>query len=118
MPFLLVLKPILDWLKALPWQVYAGLALAVLIFFARLHWIDVGVERCEDKNAKAQQKALAESITQELNAPVIAQNAQEAIKPIVTERVRIIRESIPVNNCADYPDSVQAVIREAATTAH
>ena len=119
MPFLLLLKPFFDWLKNLPWQVYAGIALCVLIFFARLHWIGVGVERCEARQAKAQQKALAESITQELNAPAIAQKAQADIEPIIIERVRVIRENIKYTACADvaYPDGVQDSVREASTSA-
>jgi len=119
MPFLLLLKPFFDWLKNLPWQVYAGIALCVLIFFARLHWIGVGVERCEARQAKAQQKALAESITQELNAPAIAQKAQADIEPIIVERVRVIRENIKYTACADveYPSGVQASVREASTSA-
>ena len=119
MPFLLLLKPFFEWFKNLPWQVYAGIALCVLIFFARLHWIGVGVERCEARQAKAQQKALAESITQELNAPAIAQKAQADIEPIIIERVRVIRENIKYTACADvaYPDGVQQAIREASSTA-
>lgn len=81
--------------------------------------LGVGVERCEERQAKALEKALKESAKQEKNAPVIAQEARDAVKPKVEERIRVIREQIPAKSCSDdYPDGVQAIIREAATAAN
>lgn len=118
MPFLLVLKPIFDWLKNLPWQVYAGIALVILMLILRSHWIGEGVERCESKHKVAYEKALAESVKQEKAAPAIAETAREAVKPRVEERIKVIREQIPAGSCSDdYPDGVQSVIREAAAAA-
>lgn len=118
MPFLLILKPFFEWLKNLPWQVYAGIVLIIFILFMRSHWIGVGVERCEAKQAEAQRKALAEALVQEMNAPVIAQKAQEAMKPIIETRIKVIRENIPVNNCPDYGDIVQLEIHKAAASSN
>jgi len=118
----LVVAPLLktagDFFKSLPREVWYGLALLVILLILRNHWIDVGVERCEATQAKAREKALAESVKQEKQAPVIAQEARDAVKPMVEERIRIIREQIPAKSCSDdYPDGVQAIIREAATSA-
>jgi hypothetical protein len=118
-PALLAVKPIGDFLKSLPREVWYGLALVVILLILRSHWIGVGVERCEATQAKALEKALAESAKQEKNAPVIAQEARDAVKPKVEERIRVIREQIPAKSCSDdYPDGVQAIIREAATAAN
>ena len=118
MPFLLMLKPIGEFLKNIPWQVWAGIALFIILMFARSHWIDEGVERCEAKHKAAYDKAVAAAQKQEKAAPAIAEAAREAVKPQVEERIRVIREQIPARSCSDdYPDGVQAVIREAATAA-
>ena len=77
-----------------------------------------GVERCEARQAKALEKALAESAKQEKAAPAIAEAAREAVKPKVEERIRIIREQIPANSCPDYGDIVQSEIREAAASSN
>jgi hypothetical protein len=113
----LALKPIGAALKAVPWQVYAGIALVIAGLYLRSHWIGVGVDRCRAAQEKAQAAVMAEAAAQEKDAPGVAQEAQAAVKPVVVERVRIIREAIkPIPGC-DYPDSVQAVIREAAAAA-
>ena len=118
MPFMLMLKPVGDFLKSIPWQVWAGIALFIALLFARSHWIGEGVERCEAKHNAALDKAVAAAQKQERAAPAIAEAARKAVKPKVEERIRVIREQIPAGACSDdYPDGVQAVIREAATAA-
>jgi len=103
-------------IKSIPREVWYGLALVVILLILRSHWIGVGVERCEERQAKALEKALAESAKQEKEAPAIAQEARDAVKPKVEEKIRIIREQVIANSCSDdYPDGVQAIIREAAT---
>lgn len=117
---LMFLKPIGKFFASIPWKVWA--VIAVVAVLVGSFWLygnaqfNAGVKQCEAKQAKAQQKALAESITQELNAPVIAQKAQADIEPIIVERVRVIRENIKYTACADveYPSGVQASVREAS----
>jgi len=112
------LFPVVSLVKRVPREVWY--ALAVVIFFAilRWHWIGVGEDRCQEGHKKAEAAALVESVKQEKEAPAVAQAAIEAVKPQVTERVRIIREKIPATiACPDYDDGVQQVIREASTAA-
>lgn len=118
MPFLLFLKPVGAFLKAIPWQVYASIALLIVLLILRSHYIGVGVERCQATQAKAQAKALVESAKQEKQAPVIAKDAFEAVKPKIETRIRVIRENIPVNSCPDYGDIVQSEIHKAAAGAN
>ena len=118
----LLAAPILSkagaFLKSIPWQVWAGIALLIVMLILRSHWIGTGIERCEAKHKAAYDKALAESAKQEKAAPAIAEAAREAVKPKVEERIRVIREQIPARSCSDdYPDGVLAIIREAATAA-
>jgi hypothetical protein len=110
-------QAVANFLKGLPREVWYALAVLVLLLILRSHYIGVGIERCETRHKAAYDKAVAEAQKQEKRAPANAQAAQEAVKPKVTERVRVIREQIPVNSCPDYPDGVQAVIREAAAAA-
>lgn len=117
-PALALLKPVGDFLKSIPWQVWAGIALFVALLFARSHWIGEGVERCEAKHKAAFDKAVAAAQKQERAAPAIAEAAREAVKPRIQERIKVIREQIPAGACSDdYPDGVQAVVREAAAAA-
>lgn len=119
MPFFLALKPIFDWLKNLPWQVYAGIALIIIMLILRSHWIGVGVDRCDAKHKAAHEKALIAAQKQEKAAPAIAEAARDAVKPRIEERIKVIREHIPARSCSDdYPDGVQQVIREAAAAAN
>jgi hypothetical protein len=114
----LPILPVVSVIKRVPREVWY--VLAVVIFFAilRWHWIDVGFDRCQEGNKRAEAAALAESVKQEKEAPAVAQAAIEAVKPQVTERVRIIREKIPSTIvCPDYDDGVQQVLREAASAA-
>jgi hypothetical protein len=115
---ILAMLPVVSFIKRVPREVWY--ILAVVIFFAilRWHWIGVGVDRCQEGYKKAEAAALAESVKQEKQAPAVAQAAIEAVKPQVTERVRIIREKIPSTIvCPDYDDGVQQVIREASAAA-
>lgn len=110
--------PWLILLRKVPREFWYLLAVVALFAVLRWHWIGVGVERCEDRYKKAEAAALVEAQKQEASAPVIAQEAQEAVKPQVIERIKVIRESIPSNiSCPDYDDRVQQAIREAATAA-
>jgi len=117
-PALLAVKPIGDFLKSLPREVWYGLALVVILLILRSHWIGVGVERCEATQAKALEKALAESAKQGKNAPVIAQEARDAVKPKVEERIRYVQKYNTVGCDEPYAERVQAIIREAATAAN
>lgn len=116
-PALLVLKPVGVFFKSLPREVWYGLALVVILLILRGHWIDVGVERCEATQAKALKKALVESAKQEKEAPVIAKEAQEALKPIIEERIVYVRKNNTVSCVEPYNDKLQAKFREAATSA-
>lgn len=116
-PVWLAMKPIGDFVKSLPREVWYGLALVIVLLILRGHWIGVGTERCEARQAKELEKALVESAKQEKQAPVNAQEAQDAIKPKIEERIIYVRKNMPVNNCPEYPIGVQDIIREAATSA-
>ena len=110
--------PFLLFLRKIPWQAWALLGILIAFALLRSHWIGVGVKRCQEGHKKAEAAALVESVKQEKEAPAVAQAAIEAVKPQVTERVRIIREKIPATiACPDYDDGVQQVIREASTAA-
>jgi hypothetical protein len=110
-----------QFLKNLPWQVYAAIALAALFFWFRGHYIHIGIERCETAHKEAQAKAELAAIEQEKAAPVIAQEAHDAVAPIVTERVRIIHDQIKSNPIAcdtPYDNIVQQAVREAAASSN
>lgn len=80
-----------------------------------------GKNKCEAKQLKAQSQAERAAVKQEALAPAIAQEARDAIEPVVTERVRIIREQIksqPIACDTPYDDRVQQIIREAASAAN
>jgi hypothetical protein len=115
-PFLLMAKPVGDFFKSLPREVWYGLALVVILLILRGHWINLGTERCEATQAKALEKALAESAKQEKNAPVIAQEARDAVKPMVEERIRYVQKYNTVSCDEPYAERVQQAIREAATS--
>ncbi len=116
-PALLFLKPAGDFLKSLPREVWYGLAVLVILLILRSHWIGVGVERCETRHNAAYEKAVAEAQKQEKRAPANAQASQEAVKPKIQERIKVIREKVPADCGHAYDDGVQAVIREAAAAA-
>lgn len=110
--------PWLILLRKVPREFWYLLAVVALFALLRWHWIGVGEDRCQEGHKKAEAAALVESVKQEKEAPAVAQAAIEAVKPQVTERVRIIREKIPATiACPDYDDGVQQVIREASTAA-
>lgn len=104
-------------LKKIPWHVWAGIALLIAIGVFRQHWINVGEARCEKHHKDAEDAALLSAHQQEIIAPALIQAASESVKPHIEERIRIIRENITVTSCPAYPDSVQAVVREAASAA-
>lgn len=44
-PALALLKPVWAFLRNVPWQVYAGIALFLFVLWLRSHWIGVGEDR-------------------------------------------------------------------------
>ena len=111
-PALLLLKPFGEFIKSIPREVWYGLALVIALLILRGHWIEVGTERCEAKQEKAQAQALAESLTQEMNAPVIAQKAQDETRVIVEERIRYVQKNNTVSCDEPYNDKLQQAFRK------
>lgn len=100
--------------KRIPWQLWLCAGVLAILFAAYRVGYKVAENDCIEANKKAQDAADKQSTAQEQAAPVIAQEAQEAVKPQVIERVRIIREQIPSTvSCPDYDPIVQSEIRKA-----
>lgn len=104
--------------KRVPQEAWLALAGLILLFVVYRIGYQVRDWECKADNKSAQEAADKEAKAQEEAAPGIAQEAIEAVQPKVIERVRIIRENIPVNvACPDYGDGVQSQIREASRAA-
>lgn len=104
--------------KRVPLKAWLALAAILIVFGAYRIGYQVRGTECEEANKAAQDAADKQSTAQEQAAPVIAQEAQEAVQPQVIERVRIIREQIPSTvSCPDYDAIVQSEIRKAKAAA-
>jgi hypothetical protein len=115
------------FIQEIPARIWAIIVATVLAFVLLWSWghsrykegYDAGIAICAKRDLAAQTEALDRAAKQATEAPVVAKEAREAVKPKVEERIRIIREQIPANSCSDdYPDGVQQVIREAAAAAN
>lgn len=105
-------------IKRVPLKAWFVLAAILIVFGAYRIGYQVRGTECEEANKAAQDAADKQSTAQEQAAPIIAQEAQEAVKPQVIERVRIVRENIPVNvACPEYSPIVQSQVREAQAAA-
>ena len=104
--------------KRVPREVWLAIAGLLLLFFVYRIGYQVRDWECKAENKAAQDAADKQSTAQEQAAPVIAQEAIEAVQPQVIERVRIIREQIPSTvSCPDYDAIVQSEIRKAKAAA-
>lgn len=106
------------FLKRIPWQAWALLAILIAFAFLRAHWIGVGVDRCEAKQKAAQSAADKEAKAQEAAAPIIAQEAEEALKPVIETRIKYVEKYNTIACDEPYPDELQQAIREASAAAN
>ena len=104
--------------KKIPMPIWGALLALLILFGAYRVGYKSAEKDCIEANKAAQDAADKKSTEQEQAAPVIAQEAQEAVQPQVIERVRIIREQIPSTvSCPDYDAIVQSEIRKAKAAA-
>ncbi len=106
------------FLRRIPWQAWALLGILIAFAILRAHWIGVGVDRCEAKQQAAQEAADKEAKAQEEAAPVIAQEAQEAVQPVIEKRVIYVNKANTVSCDEPFSDGVQSEIHQAEASAN
>lgn len=119
------------WLRGLPWQLYAILALVLITAFMRWHWIGVGTDRCEARQAALVAAWEAETARRVAQAHEAGKRAQEAAGAVVAdtreqtnETVEIVRTvwrdrivHLPAECRIDQPDGMRRAGREAVAAA-
>ena len=110
--------PFLLFLRKIPWQAWALLAVLVAFAFLRSHWIGVGVKRCEAKQEAAQAQADKEAKAQEESAPKVAEEAKAEVQPVIEKRVIYVNKANTVSCDEPYADGVQSEIRQAEAAAN
>ncbi len=92
------------------WFILAGIL--ALWYSYHLGYKAMGKE-CIEENRKAVEAAAIEAVKQEVAAPVIAQEAAEAVQPIIEERVIYVNKNNRVSCDEPYADELQSEIRKA-----
>jgi hypothetical protein len=125
------------FLSRVPWQVYAALALLVVILLARWHWIGVGEDRataaCHAAQEAAQAAYEAEALRRERAATDAALSAAYAAQKAVTEtrvetderaervrvewRERIVEVPADCRDALRQPERMRDAGREAVAAA-
>jgi hypothetical protein len=118
-------------LKRIPWQLWAVLGLALLVLVCRWHWIGVGVDRCEARQAAQEAAWQAETARRVAEAHEAGKRAQKAAGAVVADTRKQTNESaeivrtvwrdrivhLPAECRIDQPDGMRRAGREAVAAA-
>ena len=103
------------FLKRVPWQAWAVLALAIAVLWLRSHWIGVGVERCQRAQEAAERKADAKAADVAKRAQERAQKATQRVHERTEEAADDVQREMDTVGCDQpVPDSVRDAL-DAAT---
>lgn len=107
------------FLKRIPWQVWAGLALIALFLWFRAHYTGIGLERCESAHKaaeiQAQAKADQAAKTAQANAGKALAKGRAKTKE-ATNEARAITNSLPAT-CPSQPPRLRELGQEAVRRA-
>lgn len=105
----------LSFLKAVPWQAWAVIALCALLLGLRWHWIGVGYDRCQSQTAEAERKAdvKADIVTKKAaeSATVARQDIRKDAED-ASDEARIIVRTLPAS-CPAQPKRLRDLGEQA-----
>lgn len=109
---------ILSFLRRIPWQAWALVALCALLLALRWHWIGVGVERCQSAQEAAEARADRKAANVSKKAADKAQDARESIRKDTQDAAAEVRQLTPDSpSCPPVPERVHQLGREAVEAA-
>lgn len=104
--------------RRVPLPVWGALLALLILFGAYRVGYKSAENDCKEANRKAHEAADKEAKAQEEAAPVIAQEAIEAVQPKIEERIRYVEKYNTVSCDEPYADGVQSEIHQAEASAN